>query len=343
MLPSLEPTIIIAPPLPLLAQKLLCTRPPIHPPPSVTHVRLGWYIGPPMEHYWCFKVYFPYTLYECDVLKVDFFRQKVAFPSTTNKDYLRQTAEDMLLLLIEQSPLATSNPLSFGVLVLNAFGEVARLLGRAVSNPATVIALDPVVTPIQLPTLPLQQHGVTPPRVSPTYTYPYAVPIPLSHPPIAPPRVTDQYFHPSPLAASPPSSAHYIPPMYHNTRAHPTVLPDNPLHYINSAKHNPAVSGKIHNPTTGWDETIDSLLVCPDAAIWKTPPTNKLGRCAQGISKQRSSSAVINGTQTIFLIKPHQVPAVRKVTYANFVCTMRPTKAEVYRIQMTVGSDNLNA
>ena len=42
-------------------------------------------------------------------------------------------------------------------------------------------------------------------------------------------------------------------------------------------------------------------------------------------------------------MKPHQVPAGRKVTYANFVCTMRPNKSEVYRIRTTIGGDKLDA
>ena len=76
----------------------------------------------------------------------------------------------MLMLLRVQRPPATSNLLSFGVPVLNDFGEVAKLLGRAASNLATVIASDPVVMPDRLFSLPFQQHAVTPPRVSPLYT-----------------------------------------------------------------------------------------------------------------------------------------------------------------------------
>ena len=108
----------------------------------------------------------------------------------------------MLLLLRAQRPLATSNPLSFGVTVLNDFGEVAKLLGRAVSNLATFIAPDPVVTAVWLPAPLIQQHAVTPPRVSPPYTYPHAVPIPLLQPLIEPPKVTNQYFYPYLLAVA---------------------------------------------------------------------------------------------------------------------------------------------
>jgi hypothetical protein len=40
---------------------------------------------------------------------------------------------------------------------------------------------------------------------------------------------------------------------------------------------------------------------------------------------------------------PHKVLLGRKVTYANFICTMRPGKSEVYGIRMTVGGDRLEA
>jgi hypothetical protein len=50
------------------------------------------------------------------------------------------------------------------------------------------------------------------------------------------------------------------------------------------------------------------------------------------------------GNHMMVIIKPHQVPHGRKVTYANFVCTMRPGKSEVYRISMTIlGGDCLEA
>ena len=98
------------------------------------HGRIGWYIGPSLEHYRCYKVYFPDPLHKCDVLKFDFFHQKVPFPKITNEEYLRQTAEDMLQLLHATKPSHNPNPLTFSAPVLNAFGEVARILGRSVTK-----------------------------------------------------------------------------------------------------------------------------------------------------------------------------------------------------------------
>jgi hypothetical protein len=115
------------------------------------------------------------------------------------------------------------------------------------------------------------------------------------------------------------------------------------LQFAQSVQHDPSVSGKMFNPKTGRAETIDTLLQGPDQQTWTTSLSNEWGRCAQGISKNRPSSDAIIGNQTIFFIPPHQVPTGRKVTYANFVCTMRPGKAEPYRIRMTVGGNKLDA
>jgi hypothetical protein len=115
------------------------------------------------------------------------------------------------------------------------------------------------------------------------------------------------------------------------------------LQLAQSVQHDPTVSGKMYNPTSGRAETINMLLQGPDKNIWTKSLTNEWARCAQGISKNHSVSTAITGNQTIFFIPPHKVPAGRKVTYSNFVCTMRPGKAEPYRIRITVGGDKLDA
>jgi hypothetical protein len=98
----------------------------------------------------------------------------------------------------------------------------------------------------------------------------------------------------------------------------------------------------MYNPHTGKAENIDSLLRGPDGGLkWYQSLTNEWGRCTQGVTKSRNVSEQIAGNNTMYFILPHQVPAGRKVTYATFVCTMRPGKAEPWRIRMTVGGDRL--
>jgi hypothetical protein len=86
-------------------------------------------------------------------------------------------------------------------------------------------------------------------------------------------------------------------------------------------QHDPTVASKMLNPTTGKFETLDSLLLGSDSAIWTGSLSNKWGRCMQGVGKTRPASERIEGNDTMFFIKPSQFPAGRKVTYATHVCT----------------------
>jgi hypothetical protein len=204
------------------------------------HGKVGWYIGPSPELYRCYKCYFPDTMMERHVLKVDFFPDKISFPKFSQDDYLKKTAEDMLHLLTQSSSNNNTHPLAFGSPILNAFAKVATILGRATQPP-----------PSPLPIL------NTNPTIHKTKSL-----LPL----VSPPRV----FHP-------PSSAS-LPRV-------PAESPSNHFHFAQSLQHDPTISGKMFNPTTGHAETIDSLLNGLDSVVWNNSLSNEWGRCAQGISK----------------------------------------------------------
>jgi hypothetical protein len=73
--------------------------------------KVGWYIGPSLEHYQCWKCYFQDTLHERDVFKVDFFPEKILNSlATTISNKVRKTCftsykAPMLPLSITHSPL----------------------------------------------------------------------------------------------------------------------------------------------------------------------------------------------------------------------------------------------
>ena len=48
------------------------------------------------------------------------------------------------------------------------------------------------------------------------------------------------------------------------------------------------------------------------------------------------------GTNTVFFVAKSAIPHGRKVTYAQMIASIRPTKAEVNRFCVTVGSDHLD-
>jgi hypothetical protein len=270
---------------------------------------------------------------ERDVLTADFFPEKNLFPTFTPEDYLKQTAEDMQNLL--EAPAPSSSPVptlvAFGPPILNAYAKIASILRRATPPAPSPPAPTPRVPELTLP--------VAPPRV-PEITLPVAPPrVPNITLPVAPPRVP-----PALLAKKIPP-----PKLRPATRNYRDIGPrfgprrSSRLHFAQSIQHDPTIAGKMFNPITGRPENIDTLLCGPDSPLWTTSLANEWARCAQGLSANRSAEQRVAGTDTIFFIRPRQVPAGRKVTYANFVCTMRPGKAELYRIHMTVGGDRLDA
>jgi hypothetical protein len=325
------------------------------------HGKVGWYIGPSLDHYRCYKCYFEDTMMERDVLTVEFFPQKIPFPTFTREAYLRQTAEDMLHLLQPDNTSPLLAPLAFGPPMLNAFAKVAAILGRATRPPPTP-PVAPIPTPVVV-TPPVETVipdviPATPPRVAtPTPSPP---PLRPSPPPLRPvlQDITNQSAPVTAPRVPTPKSKAPFDDVPHRTRS-TTCLRASPrfkslysrlndqrsarMHLAQSVQHDPSVAGKMYNPTTGKLETIDSLLNGPDAARWILSLTNEWGRCTRGLSKNRSAATIIIGQNTMVFLKPHEVPLGRKVTYANFVCTMRPDKSEVYRIRMTVGGDRLEA
>ena len=64
----------------------------------------GWYTGPVMEHYRCVTAYIMSTMDTrvCDT--VEFFPHDIPLPATSDADYLKQAAEDILAILRKPKP-----------------------------------------------------------------------------------------------------------------------------------------------------------------------------------------------------------------------------------------------
>ncbi len=72
---------------------------------------------------------------------------------------------------------------------------------------------------------------------------------------------------------------------------------------------------------------------------WSLSSANKFGQLANGIGGR-----IKNPTNTIEFIYQHKVPKEQKrdITYGQFVCTVRPKKAEPNRTRFTDGGDRIN-
>ena len=165
------------------------------------HGKVGWCIGPSLEHCRCYKCYFPDTMSIRDVLTVDFFPEKIPFPKISQEDHLKQTAEDMLHLLKPSADSPASQPLHFGPPILNAFAKVADILGRALAPPPPAAPESPTVASVEPVLLPKAPVSLAPPRV------------PISPSPAAPPRVPikkpDQAKMPAASPSKPNANSHH--------------------------------------------------------------------------------------------------------------------------------------
>jgi hypothetical protein len=96
-------------------------------------------------------------------------------------------------------------------------------------------------------------------------------------------------------------------------------------------------------PVTGKQGSLTKFLLGPNTKIWKRSTVNEWGRLLEhGIGKDRPKSDQVNATGTIFFTNKSQVPEGRKVTYANFICNIRPQKTETHRVRMTARGNKLD-
>ena len=92
--------------------------------------------------------------------------------------------------------------------------------------------------------------------------------------------------------------------------------------------------------TSGKMLNYRQLMRHPDyKGPWSLSSANEFGRLANGVGGR-----IKNPTNTIKFIRKEDIPLARRkdVTYGQFVCTVRPEKAEQNRTRFVVGGDRVN-
>ena len=97
-----------------------------------------------------------------------------------------------------------------------------------------------------------------------------------------------------------------------------------------------ALANAVIDEDTGTSLEYAALSSGPDKEVWIRALANDIGRLAQGVG------ARIKGNSTMFFIHPSKIPRGRKVTYGRLVASLRPNKAEVNRVRLTIGGDRLD-
>ena len=127
-----------------------------------------------------------------------------------------------------------------------------------------------------------------------------------------------------------------IPPLTQAPNLAKTSLqPLNQLPY-NLRPHVPSTLCRfITHSETGESMEYRDLINYPSTrATWLHSAANKFGRLAQGLSEN-----CVEPTNTLFFIPRSKVPKNKLPTYARFVCSYRPQKAEPYCTHITIGGN----
>ena len=158
------------------------------------------------------------------------------------------------------------------------------------------------------------------PRVTPVSVTVASPPMPTPRQAATPPRV--------------PALPNFIQPDLDDPVMHRYPLRS---HANTAVLQSPPQANVVIDALTGQAHEYRHLITGPNQALWRQALANDLGRLAQGVGTRMAT-----GTNTIFFIPRHRVPAGRKVTYGRLVATIRPNKDETHRVRVTVGGDRLD-
>ena len=335
----------------------------------------GWYLGPAMEHYRCYRVIASKTGGEIITDTIQFFPHDIPMPGSSAADRAVEAAielTDAISNFKHASPLKDMpSPQLAALTKLATIFKIATCADNTqipqqnnmqssprVQTPRVKTTPPPASHPISEPMTPMPppstkvknipQLRIPAPRV-PT---PGEI-TPKIHVITDPDRTTPTLQQHSPQKRG---TAHIIPPDVqpwestqkyihkYNTRSSPeyafaaAILQQNAC--MSTFPSSPQFINHALHPNTGavcsYKRLATGTVPGQSAAVWEKGLANEFGRLANGVGTRMPK-----GSNTIAFISKQQVPADRKVTYGNMVCDIRPQKAETHRVRLTVGGDQI--
>ena len=333
----------------------------IHTKPSVRetwapHGVDGWYIGPAMEHYRCYRVYAIETQAERIADTLAWFPTKVKMPTASSAEASIAAANDLIHALQNPSADSALSPLSDNQ--HHALAELVGLFQNIAKTNSEIPSIPPGFAP--LTTSPIPDPAPEPrvldptePNESniPTYTNKTKNPaqrrrqqrtalrknianttpqinIPLAETPTATSPTTIIPIVPIPPA---PTSVHQPIRHHHNTRYRALSISAASLQSLaiytptKLLPKNPTFfANAVTDPITGATLEYRDLLKGPDRTQWENGWCNEFRRLGP------------TGTKTIKAIAFHHIPKGRAIGNIRVVAALKPLKAEMHRIRFTI-------
>lgn len=355
--------------------KVLVFEPPEIRQTWAPHAVDGWYIGPAMDSYRCFKVYVTETRKERTADTVSWFPTKLAMPIATSADLILAAAKDIINAL-QQPPISNQHPM-FTESELQRLKDIAELLenktGEAqiqVANHSTTNQQSENQQGLQGEQSNAQEHPDNQPTVEKTDQ---TQDIPSDIDPAQSLRVDlDEDASPPPfketyaqvtsrqgqkarrthrrlqrLAQQQHSHRHTRQPLRVPLPTIPETAPEENNHGYNlrSKTKAAALLASATQATTSTNHLPKGYaLKAVNVDTGKLAEFRELRQSSNGQEWERANLVEVNRlleSKTMRFIPASEVPQGKKATYVRVVAAYRPTKADPYRIRWTVGGDKL--
>jgi hypothetical protein len=343
------------------------------------HATDGWYIGPAMESYRCYKVWIWETrsVRICDT--ISWFPTKVTMPLASSTDLILAGIKDILHALHNPSPGSALAPLTDSHTA--ALHQLTTILTSVVQPPPSNDTCPPLrVVPIHNPVAPPLRVAIVPPPpqpalppVSPSTAVPANTPTAkkLQFAPLPSTTIVATFNNstgirgrhrrqarrnqptPKPLSASktihpnkskPPADQRPLLSHSHGTRANKS------LQHIAATARSLILESATNSSVTTPHFALHGNAFNPDTG--KLAEYRELSQSSEGALWQASNAEEIGrltqghgeqkGTNTMFFIPVAAIPKGRKATYLRVVSAFRPEKSNPRRVRWTVGGDKVD-
>ena len=284
-----------------------------------THADNGWYMGPALEHYQCYRCLCDDTKKPVVTNTAEFFPHYVQMPTLNSTEMVIAAAKGLTFALQNPGPAA---PYQVGHNMIQPLRALSNIFEAALCSPNKPVSATknnfatlPAATPDKITSLPQHRLPSPPPRDVMARQHQKQNAPHFVH------QNDDNAFR---RVRSPNGSNQHTAPRV------PSIGKQPPTHrYPTRTRQQPCAQALVV-----FDAESGKLLeYCQLHQHPKYKP--KFGRLAQGICD-------IPGTDTIFFVPKSKVPRNKKVIYVRLVCELCPQKEEKERTRMTVGGDRLD-
>jgi len=297
----------------------------------------GWYLGTSTEHYRCHKIFCKKTRSERISDTVFFRHQYITQPTITPEDQIVKAVGDLSSALRRRRNLRGKEDMEILQQLNNILNNTPVELIEQDRNTKRVTFRDPIPEPRVEKILGGMQQSpktIPPPRVvgTPLKLVTATIDKPLRKVAISGPTTRSKYAQALADIVNRVKSPATTKKSLAMTELAQAIFDDNQF----ATKE---YANEVFDEESGQLLKYRKLITHPKyQEVWLHSSANEFGRLAQGVGGR------IKGTDTIFFIYKTQVPPDRwkDVTYAKFVCELKPNKAEIHRTRLTVGGDKVH-